>query len=129
MFSIIVETGFRATHHVRFADGATEAPHAHDWRIRVTVRRATLDEVGMVSDFDHVRSLLSQAVRSFENADLNVDPALSGRNPTAEVVAKAIFDSLMRLRLTGIHRVEVTEAPGCVAVFDADASAPLADAF
>jgi 6-pyruvoyltetrahydropterin/6-carboxytetrahydropterin synthase len=121
MFSIIVETGFRATHHVRFPDGSVEAPHAHEWRVRVTVRRATLDEVGMVADFDHVRNLLSEAVRPFENADLNTHPALSGRNPTAEVVAHAVFDRLARVRLTGLHRVEVTEAPGCVAVFDADA--------
>ncbi len=118
MFAITVEGGFRAQHHVRFADGSTEEPHAHDWRVRVTLRRPRLDTVGMVADFDRVRDLLADALAPFEGADLNVHPLLHGLNPTAEVVAKRTFDRLIELGLSDLFRVEITEAPGCVAAYE-----------
>ncbi len=121
MFAIAVEAGFRATHSIRFADGATEDPHAHDWRVRVFIRRPRLDSLGMVADFDHVRDVLQSVVQPLEGADLNVHPALHGLNPTAEVVAKRIYDGLLELGLADLQRVEVTEAPGCMAIFEAGA--------
>jgi 6-pyruvoyltetrahydropterin/6-carboxytetrahydropterin synthase len=118
MYAISVETRFQADHHVRFADGMTEAPHAHDWLVRVTVRRPHLDDAGMVADFERVREALEAAVKPFHRSDLNLHPELHGLNPTAEVVARTVFDRLLAMNLEGLHRVEVTEAPGCVAAFE-----------
>jgi 6-pyruvoyltetrahydropterin/6-carboxytetrahydropterin synthase len=118
MFTIAVESSFHASHHIRFADGTMESPHAHDWFVRIFVRRPRLDSAGMVADFDRVRETLSEALSALDRADLNTHPTLHGLNPTAEIVAKRIFDRLIELGLSDLHRVEVTEAPGCVAIFE-----------
>jgi len=38
-------------------------------------------------------------------------------NATAEVVAKVIFGGLHATGLDCLRRVEVTEAPGCIAIY------------
>ena len=118
MFTVMVESGFHACHHVRFADGSVEEPHAHDWQVRVTLRRMDLDRAEMVADFLRVGELLAAAVAPFREADLNGHPDLHGHNPTAEIVAKCIFGRLTDLGLAALFRVEVTEAPGCIAAYE-----------
>lgn len=118
MFTIAVEAGFSATHWVRYANGAVEKPHGHDWRVRAFFSRSHLDDVGMVIDFSEAQAALRSAVRELENTDLNAHPSLRGANPTAEVVAKHIFDRVFAAGLSTLYRVEVTEAPGCVAIFE-----------
>jgi 6-pyruvoyl-tetrahydropterin synthase len=118
VFTITVEAGFSATHRVRYPDGTVEEPHDHDWRVRAFFSRPQLDDVGMVIDFGEAQAALRSAVNEFENTDLNAHPTLCGANPTAEVVAKHLFDRVLAAGVTTLRRVEVTEAPGCVAIFE-----------
>ncbi len=120
MFTIAVEARFHATHHVRFPDGGTEEPHAHEWVVKAYVARVSLNAVGMVEDFGQVQEALRSVLSPLENADLNASPALGGRNPTAEVLAEHLYHALTRQRMTPPSRVEVTEAPGCCAIFEPD---------
>ena len=118
MFTIVVEAGFSATHRVRYADGTAEEPHGHTWRVRAFFSRSHLDDVGMVIDFGEAQTALRSAVDELENTDLNAHPALRGANPTAEVVAKYLFDRVFAAGVSTLRSVEVTEAPGCVAIFE-----------
>jgi len=120
VYTISVEGGFRATHHVRLLGGATESPHPHDWKVRVFLSRGELDQIGMVADFETVQRALIEAILPFQHADLNALPSLARLNPTAEVLARAIFDRLAASGLGDLRRVEVTEAPGCVASYEID---------
>jgi len=95
-----------------------ETPHGHDWRVRAFFTKSQLDDAGMVIDFGEAQAALRSAVGSFDGTDLNAHPALRGANPTAEVVAKHIYDGLFAAGLSSLRRVEVTEAPGCVAIFE-----------
>ncbi len=126
MYSIRIEGAFTATHHVAFIDGRTEAPHTHHWVVRATFCCNELDSAAMVADFDLAQTRLDVVLGELNGADLNNFPALFGRNPTAEVVARHVFDRLRRGGLDGVHRVEVTEAPGCVAAYQCDADVPQA---
>jgi len=72
----------------------------------------------MVIDFGEAQSALRTAVNELENTDLNAHPALRGANPTAEVVAKHLFERVFAAGFPMLHRIEVTEAPGCVAIFE-----------
>ena len=121
MYTVRIEAGFCATHHVRLADGSVEPPHGHDWRVRAEFARAELDDREMVVDFEAARAALCSIVAPLHHADLNEHPGLTGRNPTAEVVARHLFDRMRALGFCDIRRVEVTEAPGCVAAFGAEA--------
>ena len=72
----------------------------------------------MVIDFGEAQTALRSAVDELENTDLNAHPALRGANPTAEVVAKYLFDRVFAAGVSTLRSVEVTEAPGCVAIFE-----------
>lgn len=120
MYTISVEAGFSATHRVRYSDGTVEEPHGHVWRVRAFFSRSQLDDVGMVIDFGEAQTALRSAVKELENTDLNAHPALRGANPTAEVVAKHLFDRVLAAGVFTICRVEVIEAPGCAAIFERD---------
>lgn len=118
MFTIVVEAVFSAAHRVRYLDGTVEEPHGHTWRARAFFSRLHLDEAGMVIDFGVAQAALRSAANELANSDLNINPVLRGANPTAEVVAKHLFDRVLAAGVSTLRRVEVTEAPGCVAIFE-----------
>jgi len=122
MFTVCVEKRFSAVHRVRFVDGTVEPAHGHDWMVRAYFARVELDAAGMVIDFGEAQAGLRDAVTRLHHTDLNTNEVLHGLNPTAEVVAKYVFDELAARGLVSIRRVEVTEAPGCVAMFEPIAS-------
>jgi len=117
MYSVSVEARFSAVHQVRLGDGTLEPPHEHDWLVRACFSRSELDEVGMVVDFSKARSALQSVLARLDHADLNSHEGLAGKNPTAEVVARYIFDRMAEPGLSVPRRIEVTEAPGCVAAY------------
>lgn len=118
-FEVIVEDGFNATHQLRLGDGTLEPLHGHDWRVRAFFRSDRLDAQGMVVDFHRAQEALRGALLNLQYAFLNELPAFRERNPTAEVVAEHVLVSLRKAGLSESSRVEVTEAPGCVAVYQA----------
>lgn len=117
MYTVSVETFFSATHRVRFPDGSLEPLHGHDWRVRALFGSESLDDHGMVVDFCEARRALEQVVADFQHADLNELEAFGGFCPTAEVVARVVFDRMVSRGQASLQRVEVTEAPGCVATY------------
>jgi len=119
VFTVAVEAGFSAEHSVRYPDGTAEKHHGHAWGVRAFFSLEKLNDVGMVIDFGEAQAALRSAVNELEDTDLNSHPALCGANPTAEVVAKHVFDRILAAGISTLRRVEVTEAPGCVAIFEA----------
>jgi 6-pyruvoyltetrahydropterin/6-carboxytetrahydropterin synthase len=118
MYTAIVEAGFHAAHHVRLPDGTWETPHEHDWRVRAHFCRAELDDAEMVVDFCRAQSELEAILARLDHQDLNRFAGLSGRSPTAEVVARYLCDALRARGFDEVRRVEVREAPGCVAAYE-----------
>jgi 6-pyruvoyl-tetrahydropterin synthase len=119
VYTASVESRFSATHSVRLPDGSFEAPHAHDWQVRAVFARPGLNADEMVVDFCEAQEALAKAIDPLRGQDLNRIEAFAGRIPTAEVVARFIYDELWRAGLGWLRRVEVTEAPGCVAGYEA----------
>lgn len=126
MYTVSVEVRFSAVHSIKLGDGTFESPHSHEWRVRVYFMRADVDETGMVVDFQDAQSALQSVTAKLHHTDLNEHDGLGGCNPTAEVVARYIFERLHELSLPMIQRVETTEAPGCVACYEP--AGPNADA-
>ena len=118
MYSVRVETSFCATHRVRLPDGTVEPSHGHDWRVRAYFTGAELDDKDMIVDFDAARETLCAVAAALNHADLNNIKAFRDRNPTAEVVARYMFEQVRERGFPQVCRVEVTEAPGCVASFE-----------
>lgn len=71
----------------------------------------------MVVDFCEAESALKTVVSQWHHRHLNDHPAFEKAPPTAEIVAQRVFSALRGMDFPQIHRVEVVEAPACVAEF------------
>src|SRR5438105_820383 len=120
MFEVTYETTFCATH--RLTDGARpiEPQHGHDWRVEVTAAGTSLDRIGVVIDFEVLKTALGRVTAQLHYKDLNEHAAFRELSPSAEAVARHIFGELRReLGESGalLRRVKVGEAPGCSAIY------------
>jgi 6-pyruvoyltetrahydropterin/6-carboxytetrahydropterin synthase len=118
-FTATVHRVFSAAHAVRMPDGVLEPLHGHNWEVRVTVAREALDDTGFVVDFHALEASLDEVLRPLHNRNLNEVAELGGLNPTAEHVVLHIVRRLKVPDGATLDRVEVSEAPGCVAAFRA----------
>lgn len=115
MYWISIETEFEASHQLTFADGTQEALHPHPWQVTAAVCAEALNRDGLVMDFLLLEEIVNTAIAPYRGKQLEKTPFFSGRNTSAENVAKCLFDAIAP-RITPPARlgfVEVTEAPGC----------------
>jgi 6-pyruvoyltetrahydropterin/6-carboxytetrahydropterin synthase len=127
MYEVSVQATFSAAHRVRLPDGRLEPPHGHDWQVRISFRGEQLDAAGFLVDFVAAQRVLDDAVGRLHHTDLNECPTMKGLNPSAENVARVIYDLIGRdpgLRPL-LSQVRVTEAPGCNATYGP--ASPLSD--
>ncbi len=117
MFSVTVTVTFSATHRVKMPNGTFEPLHGHDWVVRAGFSSESLDDRGMVVDFCKAESALKSVVAPWHHRHLNDQGAFKKTVPTAEMVAQRVFIALREMDFPQLNRVEVVEAPECVAVF------------
>ena len=120
MFEVAFETTFCATHRLTDQGKPIEPNHGHDWRVEAVAAGDTLDHIGVVVDFEHLKKVLTEVAGRFHYKDINEAPAFQGVSPSAEVVARHFFFEVQKgLGDEGryLRRVRVWEAPGCSATY------------
>jgi len=120
VFEVAYETTFCAT-HVLHQDGKPIEPlHGHDWRVEVVAEGETLDRLGVVVDFEHLKEAVGEICRRLHYADITSHPDFAGQSPSAEAVARYFFHEVRRAmgpEGERLARVRVWEAPGCSATY------------
>jgi 6-pyruvoyltetrahydropterin/6-carboxytetrahydropterin synthase len=120
LFEVAYETTFCATHVLTEGGRPIEPVHGHDWRVEVVAAGDTLDRIGVVVDFEHLKEAVTEVCRRLHYKDINAHPAFAGRSPSAEEVARYFFDEVrtgMGAEGKSLRRVRVWEAPGCSATY------------
>ncbi|MBU0480262.1 MAG: 6-carboxytetrahydropterin synthase QueD [Proteobacteria bacterium] len=120
MFDIFVKTHFSAGHHLREYPGNCEKPHGHNWKIVVTIRATSLDELGMAIDFRVAKDAVNQVVDALDHRDLNEHPDFLNQNPSSENIAIFIYQNLKEMLTTDRYRpysVEVRETDNCGVIY------------
>ena len=120
MFEVAYETTFCATHRLTREGRGIEPLHGHDWRVEVVATGETLDETGVVVDFELLKKVVGEVGSRFHYADINEHPAFVGRSPSAEAVARHFFEEVRKGMGSEGHRltrVRVWVAPGCSASY------------
>ncbi|OHB60558.1 MAG: hypothetical protein A2167_06445 [Planctomycetes bacterium RBG_13_46_10] len=119
MFTINVKTSFQASHQLMLPDGSKEPLHNHHWIASASVSSETLNDIGIVMDFHQLKSALDKITSEFNNISLNKIDYFCRNNPTAENIAKYIYQKLELVLLKGLElrSVKVEEEAGFFAEF------------
>ena len=92
MFEVTVEAGFSSGHYLRNYRGKCENPHGHNYKVRVTLAGAVLDEAGLLLDFKLLKQVMRPVIERFDHQMLNNLAPFTELNPSAENIAKYFYD-------------------------------------
>lgn len=131
MFTVTVTDRFSAAHRLREYEGNCERLHGHNWEVRLTAVAGQVDDSGMVIDFRRLRILLRNIVMPLDHTVLNEEPPFDEINPTAENIARHIYDAAQggdlpeQVRIVQVAIAEsdgnwATYAPGGTVVMGTD---------
>ena len=112
MFHIFIKSHFSAGHHLRDYPGNCERPHGHNWKVEVTVKADSLDNLGMGLDFKALKYEVNKVLDTLDHHDLNEHADFLSVNPSSENIAVYIFNNLQKILSTdryGVHSVTVRE--------------------
>ena len=99
MFEVTIEETFAAGHALRNYRGKCENVHGHNYRCQVTISGTELDSVGLLVDFVELKKVVHVVLDRMDHQWLNDFPPFDVLNPSAENMAKYIYDQVS----TGLH--------------------------
>jgi 6-pyruvoyltetrahydropterin/6-carboxytetrahydropterin synthase len=94
MFEVIIEETFAAGHALRNYKGKCENVHGHNYRCQVTLEGAELDHIGLLVDFVELKRVVHAVLDRMDHQWLNEFPPFDVLNPSAENMAKYIYDEV-----------------------------------
>jgi 6-pyruvoyltetrahydropterin/6-carboxytetrahydropterin synthase len=94
MFEVTIEQTFAAGHALRNYHGKCENVHGHNYRCQVTLEGAELDHTGLLMDFVALKRTLQSVIDRLDHQWLNDLPPFDVLNPSAENIAKYIYDEV-----------------------------------
>jgi 6-pyruvoyltetrahydropterin/6-carboxytetrahydropterin synthase len=103
MYEVTVEAGFSSGHYLRNYRGKCENPHGHNYKVRVTLAGATLDETGLLLDFKLLKQVMHPVIDRIDHQMLNELAPFIQLNPSAENIAKYFYDE------TNVQLAEMTQ--------------------
>ncbi len=119
MFAVSVETRFQASHQLILPDGSKEPAHNHNWSVIANVSSDRLNNMGVVINFQELKAMVNNVVAGFDNSALERIGYFQQNNPSAENVAKYVYEKLHPRLPKGVklRNIRVIEEPGCSAEF------------
>ena len=115
MFYLTVETDFDSAHHLPEHKGKCKNLHGHTYKVKAEVSSKELTD-GMAVDFKILKDALNSVCDPFDHACLND----FFTNPTAEEMARYIYDKLAASLPVKVEKVYVWESPTSCAAYCRD---------
>jgi 6-pyruvoyltetrahydropterin/6-carboxytetrahydropterin synthase len=94
MFEVTIEETFAAGHALRNYHGKCENVHGHNYRCQVTVEAPDVDSNGLLVDFVELKKVVHGVLDRMDHQWLNEFPPFDALNPSAENMAKYIYDEV-----------------------------------
>lgn len=131
MYRVSRQIDFAYGHRLLHYEGKCQYLHGHNGRAIITIESPGLDKRGMVLDFSDMKRLISGWIdreldhRMILHRDDPAVPALKemgepvflmDANPTAENIARLIFDQVRELGFPVVE-VRLWETPNCFATY------------
>jgi len=122
MYEVTVESGFSSGHYLRNYQGKCENPHGHNYKVRLTLRGSSLDATGLLLDFKLLKQVMRPVIDRIDHQMLNDLEPFIELNPSAENIARHIFDQTAKQLLpspngAGIASITVWETDMTAATY------------
>ncbi len=112
LWRIAIRDEFCAAHALRHYQGKCERLHGHNYGVEVAVQgERLLPDTELLLDFTDLKALVKQALAALDHQFINEVPPFDSINPSAENLARWIWQRLAPLLPDGIklHSVTVSE--------------------
>ena len=107
MYSLTVRDHFMIAHSFRGESfGPAQRLHGATYVVDATFKRTVLDADGVVVDIGLASGRLAAVLADLNYRNLDDEPAFAAKNTTTEVLAREIFDRLVR----AVHAGELGES-------------------
>jgi 6-pyruvoyltetrahydropterin/6-carboxytetrahydropterin synthase len=113
-FRVTVEARFEAAHFLIHYRGQPEPLHGHSYRVEAVLESEKLQQYDIAVDFVPVKKALESIARELDYRYINEHPDFSGRNTSAENLARWFAEKLSAsgtLGWSSVAAVTVWEGP------------------
>ncbi len=120
MFEVTIIKSFSAAHLLADIGGKCEELHGHNFKVEITVAAEKLNNIGILVDFRFLKKVLEEILEEIDHKHLNNLTAFAGINPTAENIAKYIFEKMdPRVKTAGVNmtRVKIWESDNAAVTY------------
>ncbi|HNQ66357.1 MAG TPA: 6-carboxytetrahydropterin synthase QueD [Smithella sp.] len=108
MYEVTIIKSFSAAHLLADIGGKCETLHGHNFKVEVSVAADQLDANGLLIDFRFLKKILGEILDDIDHKHLNALAHFKGINPSAENIAKYIYDQMdEKVKTAGVHMVRV----------------------
>ncbi len=116
MYSNVIKQSFSSAHKIEGHSGKCAFLHGHNWVAEIVASCEELNDLGMGVDFADMKAVAKPVIDELDHCYLNELPYFQSHPPTAENVAKYIYDVLeqsFREKNVTIEEVVIWETEGC----------------
>jgi 6-pyruvoyltetrahydropterin/6-carboxytetrahydropterin synthase len=107
MYRLNVFDYFSSAHQLKGYRGRCEAVHGHNWKVEAEVQGDVIDDVGLLMDFKHLKSILKDVIDRLDHVMLNDLEEFRNVNPSSELIARHIYRRLRTALPPGITLASV----------------------
>lgn len=113
MYELTVKAHFDAAHALRGYPGECRNLHGHTWDVEATVQGEDLDSIDIVYDFKQLKADLATVLERYDHGYLNDVPPFDTLSPTAENLARVIYDAMVEQvgAQVSVKEIAVWESP------------------
>ncbi len=94
MYEITITKSFSAAHVLKDIGGKCEALHGHNFSVEVSLAGPSLNKEGLLLDFHILKDWTDKILDSLDHTFLNQHPYFKDVNPSAENLARFLFDQI-----------------------------------
>lgn len=124
MYELTVKAEFEAAHFIKNYPGKCARLHGHNWIVEAVAKGTELNELGILIDFKILKAELNKILDIFDHKFLNELEIFAEKNPTAENIAKIIFEKLSASEIFSgknkLTAIKVYETPKSCVTYSPD---------
>ena len=125
MYELTVHGEFEAAHRIIGYEGKCQRLHGHNWSVEAVVKGNELDRLGMLIDFKVLKGALNVVLEELDHQYLNELSTFESMNPTAENLARYIFERLSGSKVfegssARVWSIKIYETPRSCVIYTPD---------